>query len=365
MTHPTSSRFAAPGLGLTLAYAGALCLAACAVSAVSTADPRDKSASSPAKPRRDWTAHPAVIEIDTAEDVFALGDPHGDYERTVALLSAAKLIRETPAAPETVRWSGGKAVLVCTGDLINKWDRGVDVLLLMRALAADAEKVGGRVIVLCGNHEAEFLATRGDSRKAVEFAKELDGRGIRIADVAAGKDSLGLGAYLRSLPFAARVNDAFFAHAGHTRGRTVKALSAELREGIDADGWGAAVLSDEDSLVEARLHPQPWWEKPRDKGDAGERYLLHGLKELGCRHLVIGHQPGKVKFGDRSVRNAGEMYARPDGSVFLIDCGLSRGVGMSDGGAVLRLRRKTHKGRTETHAVRIAPDGTESPLWNG
>ena len=27
---------------------------------------------------RDWNANPAVVEVDTSEDIFAIGDSHGD-----------------------------------------------------------------------------------------------------------------------------------------------------------------------------------------------------------------------------------------------------------------------------------------------
>jgi hypothetical protein len=45
---------------------------------------------------------------------------HGDYDRLVALLAAGKVIDPSPVSPERPRWAAGKAVLVCTGDLIDK-----------------------------------------------------------------------------------------------------------------------------------------------------------------------------------------------------------------------------------------------------
>src|SRR4051812_37126353 len=32
---------------------------------------------------RDWQKYPAVVEVDTTHDIYAVGDPHGDYERLV------------------------------------------------------------------------------------------------------------------------------------------------------------------------------------------------------------------------------------------------------------------------------------------
>src|SRR5207237_1643758 len=89
---------------------------------------------------RDWTAHPAVVEIDTKQDFYALGDVHGDYDRAITILLAVKLIARDPTGPDAVQWTGKKAVLVQMGDLIDKGSQSVRVLQLFRALQASAAK---------------------------------------------------------------------------------------------------------------------------------------------------------------------------------------------------------------------------------
>src|SRR5262249_6037678 len=135
-----------------------------------------------------------------------------------------------------------------------------DVLIFFQALGDAASAAGGQVIATSGNHEAEFLANPTDTNtKSADFIAELKAAGISPADVGAG--TVPLGQYLRSLPFAARVNDWFFAHAGNTAGRTLSQLSADLQSGVEAAGWGAPVLAADDSLLEARLSngATPWW----------------------------------------------------------------------------------------------------------
>src|SRR5262249_28142254 len=107
---------------------------------------------------RDWTKHPAIIQLDTTEDVFAIGDAHGDPQRLSAVLTAAKLMDAAPSVPGEVKWTGGRAVLVITGDMIDKGKNSIGVIKLVRALQSDAANNGGRVIITMGNHEAEFLA---------------------------------------------------------------------------------------------------------------------------------------------------------------------------------------------------------------
>ena len=309
---------------------------------------------------RDWNKCPAVVEMARADDLYAVGDVHGDYDRLVTLLSAAKIIARPPDRPDSPKWSAGRAVLVCTGDLIDKWKDSLKVIAFFRALQAEAGKAGGRVVVTMGNHEAEFLADP-EAAKAHEFRDELAGKGLDFHKVADGQDAQGIGAYLRSLPLAARVGEWFFAHAGNTQGRTVRQLDAALRAGVDADGFGSPILSDADSLLEARLHTIPWWEREADHDHPDQsRKRLQGLvKALGVKHLVMGHQPGNVQFSDGDSRKQGEAFSKFDGLIFLIDCGMSRGIGGTGSGystgAVLHIEHDT--------ATALFADGSSKVLW--
>jgi hypothetical protein len=74
---------------------------------------------------RDWQAHPAVVQLPSTADVYALGDVHGDYKGLVDLLANGGLIAGKPEEPGQVLWSAGEAVLVCTGDLIDKGDHSL------------------------------------------------------------------------------------------------------------------------------------------------------------------------------------------------------------------------------------------------
>jgi hypothetical protein len=314
---------------------------------------------SPLAVARDWKANPAIVQIDTKSDVYILGDVHGDYDRLVTLLVGAGIIQKDPSRPEKVRWKAGRSVLVCLGDLIDKWNQSLPVLRLMRALQADADSAGGRVVILMGNHEAEFLGEAGRSKKTVDFARELIRKGIKPEKVAAGKDDLGIGIFLCNLPFAARVNDWFFAHAGNTKGRSLARLEKDLRAGVEAAGFQAPVLRAEDSLLEARLHPRPWWERPGDTSATARQRLNGYVEALGVRHLVLAHQPAKIVFAGGANRRAGEVYQHFDGLIFLVDVGMSRGIGYSTG-ALLYLPAGNPK-----RAIVLFANGKAREIWPG
>lgn len=301
---------------------------------------------------RDWNALPAVVQLDTAEDIYALGDIHADYDRLVALLLTYQLLAEVPARPEAAQWNAGPAVLVVTGDLIDKWNQGLKVLALLQALRDSASAAGGRVIVTLGNHEAEFLADP-NADKVAEFKMELLAAGISADDVAAGRHPLGT--YLRGLPAAARVRDWFFCHAGNTAGRTMASLIADIQSGMEAEGFKTAALLDPDSLLEARVDPTPWWER---KGDPMGTLSMYA-QALGVAHIVMGHQPGSYVFSDGSKRSRGLMFQR-FGLLFMLDVGMSQGIKYSQG-ALLRIRTKGGI----TTATALNADGTRTQLWQG
>jgi hypothetical protein len=274
--------------------------------------------------------------------VIAVGDVHGDYQTLVNLLATTNVIAGVPSQPSAAQWSAGQAVLVCTGDLIDKYTDSLDVIALFRALEPAATAAGGQVIVLMGNHEAEFLGGGGTTSKAADFEAELNNIGIAPADVANGVDSLGVGAWLRSKPMAALVGDWFFCHAGNTGGQSLAQLGQAIVNGVNANGFGDTILGDPNSMLEARLHPTPWWEGLASPGPgttqaaADQAQLASYVQALGANHLVVGHQPVAVQFSDGSSRAQDAMFANFNGLFFIIDTGMSRGVD-SGLGAVLQI----------------------------
>ena len=312
------------------------------------------------KASRNWTKHPVVVQVDTAEDIYAVGDAHADPERLAAVLAKAKIIKGVPKKPSEVKWAAGKSVLVVTGDMIDKWHNSLDVIALLRALQTSAAAQGGQVIITMGNHEAEFLADpHGD--KTEEFGDELKAAGLKRNEVA---DCQGdLGKFLCELPIAARVNDWFFCHGGNTNGQTIQALSAAIEAGFAKDGFATQELVGDNSILEARLNDKgpnglPWF----DNGSltTNPQILLAGYAQaLGVHHIVQGHQPGEVNFPDGKKRNKDDLFQRY-GLLFLIDTGMSRGVdGDTSGGGALHIT-----GGSNPTVAAICSNGKGKTLWD-
>jgi hypothetical protein len=255
---------------------------------------------------RDWVVNPAVVTATAAGSLFAVSDIHGGYVRAVTLFTNAGLVQVS--SPGVVTWTGGNATLVVNGDSIDKGDRSIDTLDLLQAMQAAAPALSGRVIVLLGNHEAEFLADPENS-KADALRTEIAARSLTPEQFASSTTQWGR--FLRSMPIAAVVSGWYFSHAGDSGGETVEQLSAGFRTAVDAANWGADVLIGSASPLESRS----WWSIST---------LNTNLAALGAKHGVMGHDP--KAFGEKGIVNA-----HLQGRLFRIDTGMSPAVDYSEG----------------------------------
>lgn len=132
---------------------------------------------------------PAILP--PVKRIIAIGDLHGDYGLTIDTLKIAKLIKMQNDKPV---WIGGETVVVQVGDQVDrcrpydtKCDRpdatvndehsDLKILELFTELNKQANKVGGLVISLLGNHELmnvmgnlNYVSYKG----LTEFAEYVD-----------------------------------------------------------------------------------------------------------------------------------------------------------------------------------------------
>jgi hypothetical protein len=92
---------------------------------------------------------------------------HGDIGQARRALSIAGVLGEGGDAvnPE---WVGGNTVVVQVGDVLDRGDDEIAILILLQKLHKQAEKQGGAVYILNGNHEV--LNVSGDFRYVTQGA---------------------------------------------------------------------------------------------------------------------------------------------------------------------------------------------------
>jgi hypothetical protein len=299
-------------------------------------------------------ANPGVVEVDGPgryTQVLALSDVHGMYGHLTTLLRGARVIDGKD------QWIAGKTLLIVCGDSIDKGPESLPILELWMRMFPRAEASGGRLIVLLGNHEAEFLKdpTR---RTTAEFAAELTRARISPQDVAAGRDARGFGKFLLRMPLAARVGKYLFAHAGwypaHMRWPDFVARAKRLL----ADGkYGDGLITGEHSILEEKEETAPGSDTPEkwyDDPDA-VRSLEARLTAQNLYGVVFGHQPHAFGF---KAKIGGVDNLR----LIKIDTGMSPDADESDG-EILCFKHPTDLLRSAApDAERLLADGEHSKI---
>src|SRR5262252_6588396 len=98
----------------------------------------------------------AASRAAAAPRLVAIGDVHGDLPSFKAILAQAGLLGDAGA------WSGGDAVLIQLGDLIDRGPAMRGTLDFAMGLERQASASGGRAVFLLGNHEVMNMT--GDLR---------------------------------------------------------------------------------------------------------------------------------------------------------------------------------------------------------
>jgi hypothetical protein len=288
--------------------------------------------------------------IQTTERVVAVGDVHGAFDSFAAILRAAQVIDDRN------RWSGRRTVLVQTGDVLDRGPDSRKAIDLLRRLERDAQRAGGRVVSLLGNHElmrlisdwryvsaGEIEAFRnGDStrlreqvlvtlneqaaQRARTEGREHDAEAYRaqfLKEVPLGmielRQAFGpegeYGRWIRERPTVAQVNGVLFLHGG---------ISPETAA-LGCEGINAAVTKElaalpppeqAASLMAASETGPLWYRGLALQSEEELAPVLPGiLDQTKARAIVIGH----------STVLPGRIVARLDGRVILIDTGMVGG----------------------------------------
>ena len=106
--------------------------------------------------------------------VFALGDLHGDWGKTISALELAGAINSSEfTSGEPIGWAGGDRIVVQLGDVLDRKDSELGIANLLDCLAVQAEVAGGKLLRILGNHE--LMNAAGDLRYATAVGTQQYG----------------------------------------------------------------------------------------------------------------------------------------------------------------------------------------------
>ncbi|MAY80717.1 MAG: calcineurin [Deltaproteobacteria bacterium] len=269
--------------------------------------------------RGPWVAPPPSIVADPPR-LVAFADVHGDLSATRNVLKLAGLIDDDDV------WSGGRTVVVQTGDQLDRGDDERAILDLFESLSEQAWAAGGAFYPLLGNHETMNVG--------LDFRYVTDGGWADFADVEYDpSDSQLLGypeeqrgrvaAFRPGGPYAMllsghnltmMVGDTVFVHGGIL---PVHARAGLQRINEDVQAWIRGESSEPNQWTHS--DSSPVWNRGYSSGTGTSdcATLIETLEILGASRMVVGH----------TVQDAANPAC--DGQVWRLDVGMAAHYGGS------------------------------------
>lgn len=230
--------------------------------------------------------NPNPDSINTSGNIFAIGDIHGRYHALVNLLKNNKII------DSDLNWIFGNGQLVLLGDVFDRGDLVTETLWFLYELEIQAQKSGGNVHLLLGNHE--IMEMTGDDRYLNDKYRYFT-QYTRTDYSQLYEKNTVLGRWLRSQNVIVRINDYLFLHAGISPQFAVHAyafsdLNSRVRNYLNSD-YNIKKGSEEDFILGAF---GPLWYRGYGNfkvnfPELSQEFIDIYLNSKGLKRMIHGH----------------------------------------------------------------------------
>jgi hypothetical protein len=248
-----------------------------------------------------------------------MADIHGDLSQFLLALQTASLV--DPNDP--YKWVGGDAVLVQTGDILDRGSDSLRIFQIMDHLASQARQSGGCIVQTLGNHELMNLV---DDLRYADPGETAQFGGLAQRRAAMQVDSW-LGSRLRELPLAIRIvqtnvdNDFNFTTVACHAGIGMDVASQYSLEQINEVAWRLFKGADMPTMQRLAyrhkllLGQGPLWTRVyADNNDQRACAQLGAvLESLDAQRMIVGH----------TVQMTGRPTIRCNRRLIMADTGMS------------------------------------------
>lgn len=249
--------------------------------------------------RKDHQPEPAVYP--SQEKLLAISDIEGNFNAFANLLKGNKVINDN------YEWTYGTGHLVLVGDFFDRGPQVTEALWLVYKLEEEAERAGGRVHFILGNHETMNL--QGDFRYVdPKYFVHASLFNLQYANLYAPNSILG--EWLRTKNTMVKIGETLFVHGGLSQDFTTRELSIErvntiTRKYLDADPLRVR----NDDAAKAIFHPTKGilWYRGYVQMKTDSEEVAKSLDFYEASNIVVGHTP---------VNEICQLY---DGRVIAID----------------------------------------------
>ena len=260
---------------------------------------------------------PEASTYKNVKKIVALSDIHGQYDLAVKILKNNKIINKE------LKWNFGKGHLVIVGDVFDRGDKVNEVLWFLFNLEQQAEKKGGKVHYLLGNHE--YMVLHNDVRyihdKYVKTSELLNTSYDQLFS-----NETVLGRWLRSKATMVKINNSIFVHGGISQkfldlGFEINNVNQLMRKSIDRTKEEMNSTSFYEDYYKSN---GPIWYRGYFNDNLTDAAIVKILSQLHIKHMVVGHCSNE------------EVVQLYDNKIFGVDSSIKNGKY----GEVLFMKRK-------------------------
>jgi hypothetical protein len=219
-------------------------------------------------------------EFRKADKIFVVSDIHGHYDNFAMLLKANKIV------DGNLNWIWDKGHLVINGDIFDRGNKVTECLWLIFKLEYQAEKSGGKVHYLLGNHELMILKDNDKSYVHDKYILPYAKAGMDYLDLFNAESILGQ--WLRTKKVAVKINKLLFVHGGIPpyfvdQQQTMGKMN-QLMQNYLADTSGIILYADD-------LIMEPTWYRGYFEQTNQEEDLKKLCKYYKVDKIIVGHTP--------------------------------------------------------------------------
>jgi hypothetical protein len=220
---------------------------------------------------------------DSVARILAISDIEGNFEAFRGLLVANQVI------DPNYNWTFGDGHLVLVGDF---FDRGLNVtecLWLIYDLEQKAEKVGGRVHFILGNHEIMNLS--GNYRYVRN--KYLENTNLIQENYKNWYTNTELGRWLRTKNIVEKVGPILFVHGGLCQELLNLQLPIDSLNTLSRPYYDQSELARSSTNIAIKSifdsQTSPFWYRGYIRERANQLEIDQALSQYSVQHIVVGH----------------------------------------------------------------------------
>ncbi|WP_431166280.1 metallophosphoesterase [Tenacibaculum halocynthiae] len=250
---------------------------------------------------------PNKSEFKNIRKIAALSDIHGKYELAIKLLKANKII------DKKLNWKFGKGHLVIVGDIFDRGNKVNEMLLLIYKLEQQADKRGGKVHFLLGNHE--YMVLHKDLRYInKKYQKTSDLLGLKYNELYNNRTVIGR--WLRSKSTIIKINNNVFVHGGISKDFisqndfNLEEINSLMRKSIDRS---KKEMKNTDFYKVYYGKKSLIWYRGYFNDNLKDKQITNILESINSDHIIVGHCSNK------------EVVSLYDNKIFGVDSSIKKG----------------------------------------